>query len=322
MLQPAVLCPVDFSEGTRGALRYAAAIAAHFGTGLTLLAVVDPLLSEALELTGDERDLNGVTVQEVERFVAEALPRQATGTPAVHVAVAAGTPAAEILRVSQAQPCALIVMSARGASGFRKLFFGSTTERVLRDTTVPVLVTPGQDSGPVDLVEGSRLVRRVLAPVDRTATTAHQVEIARAVAEAMSVPLLLLTVVEPLRAPLVAQWRLPSIEAERRSRAERELEALVDVLPPHVRTEALVSYGETAEEIAKVAVSRDAGLIVMGLHASTILGPRMGSVTYRVLCLAQHQLVLALPPSPAGRSELQARGVWSAPPPSPRPHGA
>jgi hypothetical protein len=31
------------------------------------------------------------------------------------------------------------------------------------------------------------------------------------------------------------------------------------------------------------------------LHSSLLLGPRMGPVTYRVLCLA-HRLVLALPP--------------------------
>jgi hypothetical protein len=41
----------------------------------------------------------------------------------------------------------------------------------------------------------------------------------------------------------------------------------------------------------------------MGLHSSPLLGPRMGSVTYRVLCLA-HTLVLALPPEPARATSL------------------
>jgi hypothetical protein len=36
-------------------------------------------------------------------------------------------------------------------------------------------------------------------------------------------------------------------------------------------------------------------LIVMGLHSSGAYGPRMGSVTYRVLCQTD-ALVLALPP--------------------------
>lgn len=48
----------------------------------------------------------------------------------------------------------------------------------------------------------------------------------------------------------------------------------------------LIAYGDPAEEIAKIARDWKAGLIVMGLHGSPILGPRMGSVTYRVLCLA------------------------------------
>ena len=52
---------------------------------------------------------------------------------------------------------------------------------------------------------------------------------------------------------------------------------------------------ERRQELVKVAHYRHAGLIVMGLHGSPPLGPRMGSVTYRLLCLSQ-VLVLALPP--------------------------
>jgi hypothetical protein len=44
-----------------------------------------------------------------------------------------------------------------------------------------------------------------------------------------------------------------------------------------------------------VASERNAGIIVMGLHSSPLLGPRMGSVTYQVLRRAG-RLVLALPP--------------------------
>ena len=67
-------------------------------------------------------------------------------------------------------------------------------------------------------------------------------------------------------------------------------------LRSHVKPEALVADGDAAEEIAKIAHDRTTELIVMGLHASPLTGPRMGSVTYRVLCLAP-TLVLALPPA-------------------------
>ena len=45
-----ILCPVDFSDASRGALRYARAIAEHFGSRLVILAVEDPLLTEAVDL--------------------------------------------------------------------------------------------------------------------------------------------------------------------------------------------------------------------------------------------------------------------------------
>ena len=46
-VRPSILCPIDFSDASAGALRYAAAIASHFGTRLIVLTVEDPLLTEA-----------------------------------------------------------------------------------------------------------------------------------------------------------------------------------------------------------------------------------------------------------------------------------
>jgi nucleotide-binding universal stress UspA family protein len=57
-----------------------------------------------------------------------------------------------------------------------------------------------------------------------------------------------------------------------------------------------VLTGEPSEEIVKLAETRRANLIVMGLHSAGLLGPRMGSVTYRVLSLTR-ALVLAIPPA-------------------------
>jgi len=56
-------------------------------------------------------------------------------------------------------------------------------ERVLRETTVPVLVTPGTDGGPERLEDVRQAVRRVLVPVDLTAATRHQLEVARGVSQ-------------------------------------------------------------------------------------------------------------------------------------------
>ncbi|MEO6238834.1 MAG: universal stress protein [Vicinamibacterales bacterium] len=291
----AVLCPIDFSDSSRGALKFAAAIAAHFGTVLTLLTVNDPLLVEADEMAHGPGRLAADARTELERFYTDTFTGGLPASIKTAFLVAAGQPAAEILRHSEAHGADLIVMSSRGATGVRKLFFGSTTERVLRETTVPVLVTPPGESGPATLDEVRETVRRIAVPVDLSVALDRQVRVASAIAEALSVPLLLLHIVEPVRAMVPGHLHTASIDGERRDRAERRLHEAIDALTPRVRTEGLVMFGEPAEEVAKIAQDRGAGLIVMGLHASAMLGSRVGSVTYRVLCLA-HMLVLALPP--------------------------
>lgn len=297
VFRPSVLCPVDFSNPSRAALRYATAIAEHFAARLTLLTVNDPLMSEAAEVAMGSSWLAEDSARQLRRFFEQTFEHRVPRGVELGFEVTSGKAAPEILRVAQQQHCDLIVMSTHGLTGVRRLFFGATTERVLRETIVPVLVTPPADAGPLFIEDVPRMVRRVLAPVDLSAATARQVRIARALAEAMSLPLLLAHVVEPARFPVPAQRHLPSADAERRARADQALEELIGTIPPRLMPEGLVVYGDPAEEIVKVARERKAGLIVMGLHASAPIGPRMGSVTYRVLCLTP-TLVLALPPAP------------------------
>jgi len=45
-----------------------------------------------------------------------------------------------IIEVSQEHNCDLIVMGSHGASGFKEVFIGSNTEKVVRNSNIPVLV--------------------------------------------------------------------------------------------------------------------------------------------------------------------------------------
>jgi nucleotide-binding universal stress UspA family protein len=85
------------------------------------------------------------------------------------------------------------------------------------------------------------------------------------------------------------------VDGARIESSQQRLTDLQSTVAPTVRTESLVLSGEPSEEIVTLAESRGAKLIVMGLHSNGMLGPRMGSVTYRVLCTTQ-AFVLALPP--------------------------
>lgn len=293
----AVLCPIDFSEPSRGALRYAAVIAAHLGARLTVLTVNDPLLAQAADMVGGPGSLDADARAETTRFFHDTFSGQVDGIE-VDFRVATGKPDVEILRIANGDPAYLIVMSSRGATGIRRLFLGSVTERVLRATTVPILVTPPGDAGPRSADDLQKGIRRVLVSVDITEAMEHQIRVAVRLAVALAVPLLVVHVVEPVRAFVPGHVHAANVDSERRDHAERRLQSAADAFSPLSRTETLVTFGEPSEEIAKIATDRQAGLIVMGLHASAVSGARMGSVTYRVLS-ATHGLVLTLPPDRA-----------------------
>ena len=144
-MQWSLLCPVDFSPASLGALKYALAIARRFNVAVTVLTVDDRLLADA----GDARMGDGWSHDRTEcqlrSFVAQALNGH---TPvAIDYEVRVGRPAEQILEAARERAAQLIVMSTHGRSGISKLALGSTAERVLRDTPVPVLLSP-KNAGP------------------------------------------------------------------------------------------------------------------------------------------------------------------------------
>ena len=294
-IRPAILCPVDYSESSVGALRYAAALADHFATRLLVLAVEDPLLTTAMELHTGVKWTPAVTEREVADFVSKSVGDAGATLATREFRAGVGKAPAEILRIASDEACDLIVMGSHGQTGVRKLLLGSTTERVLRETTLPVLVTPPTDPGPISVEDAPRLVGRIVAPVDLSSGSHYQAHVAGSLASALDVPLLVVHVLEPVPTRLSARLRLSGLDAERRSAAEEALAQLVTAHLSGCQSEALVLSGDPAEEIAKVLRDRHAGLLVMGLHEAPLFGPRMGSVTYRTLCLSP-ALVLALPP--------------------------
>ena len=317
MRPPSVICPVDFSEASRSALRYAAAIADHFGARLTVLAVDDPMLRAATATVGVPLPASD-TDRALRRFCTETLPTVGSGPKTMEFRVAVGTPAPEILREAHRLQADLIVISSRGRSGIQRIVFGSTTERVLRETSVPVLVTPADQRPGPSLSEIAGHLARVIAPVDLTAASPFQLTVAGGIAEALSLPLVIAHVLKPTVVPYGVDLMMPEAELTLWTDAEKRLAALTTSLGrPRVRAEAIVLMGQPSQEIVKLAEAHAPNLIVMGLHSSGLLGPRMGSVTYDVLCQT-HSLVLAIPPKAhadshreryATRSPRYRRGV-------------
>jgi nucleotide-binding universal stress UspA family protein len=243
--KPTVLCPIDFSDQSRVALRYAALVADHFKARLLLVTVNDLLLVQAAAMAYDAASLELQSHQDLRGFYRDANLASAPGADDVTYDVRTGKPAPEILKAAADGHADLIVIGTHGLSGARKAFFGATTERVLRETTVPVLVTRRDAPMVASLPEVAPSVGRILVPVDLTPATAHQVTVANGLAVALGVPLILTHVIEPLALPLRWRTHVGRADHERRTRAEEVLLRLThDVTAP---VETLLAYGDPAE---------------------------------------------------------------------------
>jgi nucleotide-binding universal stress UspA family protein len=295
---PSILCPIDFSTASAGALRYGAAIASHFAARLIALTVVDSSnRGSGSRCPGAFDPAESAT--RLRLFVDGVFDGSAPVPLTRECQVSRGTPAPEIVRIATDRSCDLIVMSSHGSARVPVAGFGATTEAVLRRTSTPVLVTPPRDPGHVVIEDATAVARRIVVPVDLSVASAHQVRVARGIAKALSIPLLLLHVVP--EAPVERRHEAGRGRHRRRAGAEAALALLAAEVPPRLLAEATVVEGEIAQEIANFVRHREAGLVVMGLSGPPSRGPRMGLVTYRVLCLSP-ALVLALPPRYEGAS--------------------
>jgi len=137
-----ILCPVDFSADSERALAAALALARSTGGHVTLVTVVDPILSAGASAAGAENALHTQTQQELRHLLERAAPGLAS---AVAVSVRVGEPAPSILAQCEDSNADIIVMGMRGIGGAQKLLLGSTSQKVLASARVPVLVVPPPD---------------------------------------------------------------------------------------------------------------------------------------------------------------------------------
>jgi nucleotide-binding universal stress UspA family protein len=137
-----ILCPVDFSVHSERALGFALDLAALSGAHLTVITVVDSFLDAAANASGTHDALAAQTQQEIKGLLDRMTASRGQTPPPVGVSVEVGAPAEEILKQADECRADLIVMGTQGLEGPRRFFFGSTTERVLRESRIPVLAIP------------------------------------------------------------------------------------------------------------------------------------------------------------------------------------
>ena len=123
-----ILFPVDFSERCASAARMVEIFAGRFQTELTLLHVIEPLSYNDIPV-----DSSGIAEQQLSTFLVDELKHFD-----VRRVLLDGDPASQIIEYANVQGSDLIMLPTHGYGGFRRLFLGSVTSKILHAAQCPV----------------------------------------------------------------------------------------------------------------------------------------------------------------------------------------
>jgi nucleotide-binding universal stress UspA family protein len=140
-----ILFCTDFSENAQSALPYAIDLTKRYGAMLHLLHVYqEPAHVAEFEISSNIKmdwirvaHLMGTEMEKKLKALCDAVSREVGSCQSK---IFRGRPHSEILRYAKEASIDLIVMASHGLTGWEHVLFGSTTERVLRESPCHVLV--------------------------------------------------------------------------------------------------------------------------------------------------------------------------------------
>jgi nucleotide-binding universal stress UspA family protein len=136
---PKILVPIDFSRCSEYALEYAKALVKPLKGSLHLLHVIEtPLAYNEWGYSFEQAEVASASerAETSMNYVVENLTKEGVS---VKTEIMTGTPYYAISSYADEHKMDLLIISTHGRHGFERLFWGSTTERVVRTIHCPVL---------------------------------------------------------------------------------------------------------------------------------------------------------------------------------------
>ena len=136
-----ILVPIDFSDYSKNALKYAVPFAKQFDAEIFLIYVVEPTIYPAdfgfgqVGFPNIENEMRKKGNEELEKLANEEIK----GIVKWQIMVETGKPFSEINRIAKDKEIDLIIIATHGHSGIEHVLFGSTAEKVVRRAPCPVL---------------------------------------------------------------------------------------------------------------------------------------------------------------------------------------
>jgi nucleotide-binding universal stress UspA family protein len=203
------------------------------------------------------------SLKDADRALEEFAVRVCPDRPAERVIVDM-MPVDAILKTARERRIDLLVMGTHGRSGFNRFLLGSVAERILRESTIPIVTVRETSGAPT----GTRSRQRILCPVNNSPAAKNALQFAARLATSLNAELTALHVVETYASgprPDLCAWL---------SEGDRQV----------CRAQEIVESGDAADRILNTARHSSYDLVVIGaqhhLFADTTV---LGTTTVRVV---------------------------------------
>ncbi len=140
-----ILCPIDHSDCSKEALKYAVSFAMKDNSKLYLLHVIDiRSFDEGIDkmtpqIPDDE------TIKQLKTKLLECIPEEIRDDMNVEALVVQGIPFVEIISTTKENDIDMIVIGSHGRTGIVHMMMGSVSEKVVRKAPCPVLIVRKSD---------------------------------------------------------------------------------------------------------------------------------------------------------------------------------
>lgn len=136
-----ILVPIDFSDYSKSALKYAVNFAKCFGAEMYLIYVVEPVIYPP-DFSMGQIAMPSINTEWDDRAREELAKLAKTEIPSdvkVKTIIKTGKPFVEIIETAEEETVDIIIIATHGHSGVEHILFGSTAEKVVRKAPCPVL---------------------------------------------------------------------------------------------------------------------------------------------------------------------------------------
>jgi len=134
-----ILCPIDHSDCSKEALKYAVSFAMKDESKLYMLHVIDiRSFSESIDAMTPQIP-DDETIKQLKTKLLDCIPEEIRDDMNVEALVVQGIPFVEIIRTARENDIDMIVIGSHGRTGIAHMMLGSVSEKVVRKAPCPVL---------------------------------------------------------------------------------------------------------------------------------------------------------------------------------------